>query len=111
LSSRTCADRWLTPRLTKLVADEKGMGWHALKRFRKPWVRGQRCLEDINNFWMAHKPQTMSELYSHLHDEVQVRLDEAVRVGYGFTLPDFKKESVVPIVSNMHQSSAAKKAA
>ena len=38
------------------------MGWHAFKRFRKTWVRGQRCLEDINNFWLAHKPQIMSEL-------------------------------------------------
>jgi integrase len=104
-------DRWLTPRLVKKTLDEKGLGWHAFKRFRKTWVRGQRCLEDINNFWMAHKPQTMSELYSHLHDEVQVRLDEAERVGYGFTLPDFKKESVVPIVPNLHQSSAEEKAA
>jgi integrase len=60
-------DRWLTPRLIKMVVDEKGMGWHSFRRFRKTWLRGQRCLEDINNFWMAHKPQTMSEVYSHLH--------------------------------------------
>jgi hypothetical protein len=40
-------------------------------------------LEDINNFWMARKPQTTSELYSHLHEELQLRLDEAERVGYG----------------------------
>jgi hypothetical protein len=33
--------------------------------------------EDLNNFWMAHKPQTMSELYSHLHQELQMRLEEA----------------------------------
>jgi hypothetical protein len=44
-------------------------------------------LEDINNFWMAHKPETMSELYSHLHEEVDVRLAEAESVGYGFDLP------------------------
>jgi len=36
---------------------------------------------------MAHRPQTMSELYSHLHEELQLRLDEAERVGYGFDLP------------------------
>src|ERR1043166_3942340 len=29
--------------------DEKGMGWHSFKRFRKTWLRGARCLEDINN--------------------------------------------------------------
>jgi integrase len=29
------AERWLTPRLIKKGLDEKGMGWHAFKRFRK----------------------------------------------------------------------------
>ena len=69
--------------------------WHSFKRFRKTWLRGQRCLEDINNFWMAHKPQTMSELYSHLHEEFELRLEEAERVGYGFDLP---KTVIVPNV-------------
>jgi len=80
-------DRWLTPRLISMGLDEDGMGWHSLKRFRKTWLRGRRCLEDINNFWMAHKPQTMSELYSHLHEELEMRLNETERVGYGFDLP------------------------
>jgi hypothetical protein len=44
-------------------------------------------LEDANSFWMAHKSHTMSEVYSHLHEELQMRLDEAARVGYGFALP------------------------
>src|SRR5437764_13491138 len=38
-------DRWLTPRLIKMGLDEKGMGWHSFKRFRKTWLRGARCLE------------------------------------------------------------------
>jgi hypothetical protein len=96
--SRSWQERWLTPRLIKKGLDEKGMGWHAFKRFRKTWLRGQRCLEDINNFWMAHRPQTMSQLYSHLHEELQLRPDEAERVGYGFTLSASKEASVVPIV-------------
>jgi integrase len=100
-------DRRLTPRLVEMGLDEKGMGWHSFKRFRKTWLRGARCLEDINNFWLAHKPQTMSEVYSHLHEELQLRLDEAERVGYGFTLP----ASVVPIVPKLHQSSAPEIAA
>jgi integrase len=103
-------DRWLTPRLTNLGVDEKGMGFHAFRRFRKTWLRGTRCLEDLNNFWMAHKPHTMSEVYSHLHEEVEMRLDEAARVGYGFVLPATEL-SVVLIVPKMHQSSAAEKAA
>jgi len=36
---------------------------------------------------MAHKPKTMSEVYSHLHEDVETRLAEAARVGYGFKLP------------------------
>lgn len=26
-----------------------GIGWHPFKRFRKTWLRGARCLEEINN--------------------------------------------------------------
>jgi hypothetical protein len=86
------------------------MGFHAFRRFRKTWLRGTRCLEDLNNFWMAHKPHTMSEVYSHLHEKVEMRLDEAARVGYGFVLPA-SELSVVPIVPKMHQNSAEEKAA
>jgi hypothetical protein len=64
--------------------------------FCRPFRRADQ-LEDINNYWMAHKPQTMSEVYSHLQEDVQLRLDEAMRVGYGFVLPAVDV-SVVPIV-------------
>ena len=107
-------DRWLTPRLAKMGLDEPGMGWHSFKRFRKTWLRGTRCLEDINNFWMAHKPHTMSEVYSHLHEETEMRLDEAARVGYGFLLPARPAPAsapVVPIVPKLHQNSAGEKVA
>jgi hypothetical protein len=87
------------------------MGWHAFKRFRKTWLRGQRCLEDLNNFWMAHKPQTMSELYSHLYEEVELRLEEARRVGFGFDLPDTLTGAVVPIVPKLHENVADERAA
>jgi len=86
------------------------MGFHAFRRFRKTWLRGTRCLEDLNNFWMAHNPHPLSEVYSHLHEEVEMRLDEAARVGYGFVLPA-SELSVVPIVPKMHQNSAEEKAA
>lgn len=55
--------RWLTPRLKAMGLDEPGMGWHALKRFRKTWLRGRRCQEDINNFWLAHKPKTIGIVF------------------------------------------------
>jgi integrase len=80
-------NRWLTPRLTVLGLDEKGMGFHAFRRFRKTWLRGKRCQEDINNFWMGHKPKTMSEIYSRMDEELEQRLDEAELVGVGFDIP------------------------
>lgn len=79
--------RWLTPRLLKMGLDEKGMGFHAFRRFRKTWLRGKRCQEDINNFWMGHKPETMSELYSRLDIELETRLQESEIVGVGFKIP------------------------
>ena len=47
-------------------------------------------------------PQTMSELYSHLHERIELRLEEAQRVGYGFALPqvDAPKIDVAPIAPN-----------
>jgi len=76
--------------------------------FAKRGLRGRRCLEDMNNFWMARKPQTMSELYSHLHEELEIRLEEAERVGYGFDLPDTPKAVNVP---KSHRNSAVEVAA
>jgi integrase len=78
---------------------EPGTGWHALRRFRKTWLHGKRCQEDINIFWMGHKPKTMSEIYSHLFEEVGLRLAEAEAVGFGFGLPTSPSErlAVAPI--------------
>jgi integrase len=79
--------RWLTPRLQAMRIDEKGMGFHAFRRFRKTWLRGERCQEDISNFWMGHQPETMSELYSRLEFELDRRLEEAEKIGVGFSVP------------------------
>ena len=81
-------DRWLTPRLVTMGLDEEGMGWHSIRRFRNTWLRGKRTQEDVLKYWMGHKPQDMSGLYSHLHEELEMRLEEAERVGYGFDLPN-----------------------
>jgi integrase len=88
-------ESWLTERLKPMGLDEPGMGWHAFRRFRKTWLRGKRCQEDINNFWMGHKAKTMSELYSHVFEEVELRLAEAETVGYGFDLPKHPSTKVV----------------
>jgi len=81
------AGRWLTPRLIVMGLDEVGMGWHSIRRYRNTWLRGKRAQEDVLKYWMGHKPQDMSGLYSHLSEELEIRLNEAERVGYGFDLP------------------------
>ena len=49
-----------------------------------PW---RSLLGRHQQFLMAYKPKTMSEVYSYLHEELEIRLVEAERVGYGFTIP------------------------
>jgi len=46
---------------------------------------------------MGHKPKTMSEIYSHLFEEIDMRLAEAKVVGFGFDLP--KDPSEIPVVA------------
>jgi len=79
--------------------DEKGMGFHTFRRFRKTWLRAERCQEDINNFWMGLQPETMSELYSRMEFELERRLDEAKRVGVGFTVPSVEVAPSAPRIS------------
>jgi integrase len=97
--------RWLTPRLQAMQIDEKGMGFHAFRRFRKTWLRGERCQEDINNFWMGHQPETMSELYSRMEFELERRLAEAENIGVGFTVPASEIAPNAPNCSKCSKSS------
>ena len=105
---RTCTtalnneQRWLTPRLEAMGIDEKGMGFHAFRRFRKTWLRGKRVQEDINNFWMGHAPETMSETYSRLDLELDLRLTEAESMGVGFTVPPIQ---IAPSCSKISEES------
>jgi integrase len=91
--------RWLTPRLQAMGIDERGMGFHAFRRFSKTWLRGERCQEDINNFWMGHQPDTMPELYSRMEFETDRRLEEAAKVGVGFTVPTVEVAPSAPRIS------------
>jgi hypothetical protein len=50
----------------------------------------RRCQEDINNVWMGHQPETMSELYSSMEFELARRLGEAEKIGVGFSVPSIE---------------------
>jgi hypothetical protein len=90
------AEDWLDQRLAKFDLYEAGIGWHSFKRFRNSWLRApaQRCHENLQKFWLAHKPKDMGELYSALKVGLPTRFAEAERVGYGFVL----RGEVVPNV-------------
>jgi hypothetical protein len=75
------------------------MGFHTFRRFRKTWLRAERCQEDFNNFWMGLQPETMSEPYSRMEFELERRLDEAERVGVGFTVPTVEVAPSAPRIS------------
>jgi hypothetical protein len=45
---------------------------------------------------MGHQPETMSPLYTRMEFELDRRLDEAQRVGVGFTVPSIE---VAPRIS------------
>jgi len=42
----------------------------------------------------------MSELYSHLHEELELRLQESERVGFGFVLPKTVVDANAPQKTN-----------
>jgi hypothetical protein len=46
-------------------------------------------------FGWGHKPKTMSEIYSHLFEEIDMRLAEAGAVGFGFDLRKNPPEKAV----------------
>jgi len=105
--------RQLEPTLRKVMAAiqkvepeeviiPKGVRFHAFRRFRITWLRNQRAQDDILNFWTAHKPKTMTELYSKLKEDLQARSDEGERVGYGFDLPTEEPE-VAPSVPRIQE--------
>jgi hypothetical protein len=48
---------------------------------------------------MGHQPETMSELYLRMEFELQRRLDEAERVGFGFAIPIVEVAPSAPRIS------------
>jgi hypothetical protein len=48
---------------------------------------------------MGRQPETMSELYSRMEFELDRRLDEAERVGVGFTVPTVEVARSAPRIS------------
>ena len=70
--------------LLRILTRHGGKGFHSFRRFRETVLSEMSCNHDIKIYWMGHKPESMSELYSKLSKKLDMRLAEAERVGIGF---------------------------
>jgi hypothetical protein len=58
-----------------------------IKAYCQEWCLYYGARDPGKNFWMGRKPKTMSEFYSHLFEELELRLVDAAQVCVGFVLP------------------------
>jgi hypothetical protein len=62
------------------------LGFHAFRRFRTTHLSKHRLPEDLIKYWLGHAPETVTDRYSKLKDDVQFRQETAELVGLGFQL-------------------------
>ena len=63
-----------------------GVGFHAFRRFRTTTLRAQRVPEDIIRFWLGHSAGSITDRYSKLGQDVEVRREWCEKAGLGFQL-------------------------
>jgi integrase/recombinase XerD len=62
------------------------LGFHAFRRFRVTHLRKNRVPEDLIKLWLGHAPQSVTDEYSKLKNDVQFRTDVVAKVGLGFEI-------------------------
>jgi len=62
------------------------LGFHAFRRFRVTHLRKNMVPEDLIKFWIGHAPQTVTDVYSKVKNDVDFRREAAEAVGLGFEL-------------------------
>jgi integrase len=62
------------------------LGFHAFRRFRVTHLRKNMVPEDLIKFWIGHAPQTVTDVYSKVKNDVQFRREVAEKAGLGFEL-------------------------
>ncbi len=82
-------------------------GNHAFRRFRNTYLRNYTpCPGGLQQFWMGHAGETMTDLYDKVREDLQFRLEWAEKCGIGFELPEFGL-SVVPNVPKNEEMEAS----
>jgi hypothetical protein len=61
-------------------------GFHSFRRFRITWLREIGCPEDIIRFWVGHAGHGITDRYSKLAENVELRKEWARCAGLGFEL-------------------------
>jgi integrase len=61
-------------------------GFHAFRRFRVTRLREVGVSEEIIRAWLGHADQTISDRYSKLAENVELRKQMAARAGLGFDI-------------------------
>ena len=81
-SGRAMHLRTATARLKK----HRIPGFHSFRRFRITRLRDIGCPEDIIRFWVGHAGKDITDRYSKLAENVELREEWARRAGLGFEL-------------------------
>ena len=73
-------------------------GFHSFRRHRITWLRERGVREDIIRYWAGHVGsqeggyrQSITDRYSKLGENVELRRDWVLRAGLGFALPEIGK--------------------
>jgi len=94
----------------------KAMGWkdgtlagfHAFRRFRVSYLRKQRTLEDLLQYWTGHGDKTVTDRYSKLSQDDEFRRSVAEQMGTGLPNEIFAEIAilypVVPTDSHLQKS-------
>lgn len=61
-------------------------GFHSFRRFRTTRLREIGCPEDIIQYWLGHEGSSITDRYSKLAQNMELRSGWSQRVGFGFDL-------------------------
>jgi integrase len=70
----------------------EGYGFHSFRRFRVTHLRSLAIPEDILTFWMGHADKTITDRYSQMKQRIDLRKEQAEKVGLGFEIPAMEPE-------------------
>jgi integrase len=61
-------------------------GFHGFRRYRTTILRAARCPEDLVRAWIGHSAGSITDRYSKLGSDLQIRKEWCGKIGLGFVL-------------------------